>query len=327
MKLKLVEHFGSERAALSILPVRVGADGFHAYAWMPLLTLATYLSVQWWAAWYPGAEPGGGGYIAQRIFAARSEKEGVQATLFFQIAHYALRPWPWIVTGLATVILYPNLVDKEAGYVHAFVDLLPTPWRGFMLAGFAAAYMSTVGTHLNWGASYLVNDVYKRFLKKNKTEAHYVGVSRLTTVLLFIASIGVTSQLSSVEKAWEYLLAIGAGTGLVFILRWYWWRINAWSEISAMVASLVVSILAFIYIKPMFAANDPNAIAVIMLVTVACSTVVWVVVTMLTPPETDATLESFYQRVRPGGPGWVTVSTRLGYGREPIPGGALAWTN
>ena len=327
MKIKLVEHFGSERAALSILPVRVGADGFHAYAWMPLLTLATYLSVQWWAAWYPGAEPGGGGYIAQRIFAARTEKEGVLATLFFQIAHYALRPWPWIVTGLATVILYPNLVDKEAGYVHAFVDLLPTPWRGFMLAGFAAAYMSTVGTHLNWGASYLVNDVYKRFLKKNKTEAHYVGVSRLTTVLLFIASIGVTSQLSSVEKAWEYLLAIGAGTGLVFILRWYWWRINAWSEISAMVASLVVSIFAFIYIKPMFAVNDPNAIAVIMLVTVACSTVVWVVVTMLTPPETDATLESFYQRVRPGGPGWVTVSTRLGYGREPIPGGALAWTN
>ncbi len=327
MKIKLVEHFGSERAALSILPVRVGADGFHAYAWMPLLTLATYLSVQWWAAWYPGAEPGGGGYIAQRIFAARTEKEGVLATLFFQIAHYALRPWPWIVTGLATVILYPNLVDKEAGYVHAFVDLLPTPWRGFMLAGFAAAYMSTVGTHLNWGASYLVNDVYKRFLKKNKTEAHYVGVSRLTTVLLFIASIGVTSQLSSVEKAWEYLLAIGAGTGLVFILRWYWWRINAWSEISAMVASLVVSILAFIYIKPMFAANDPNAIAVIMLVTVACSTVVWVVVTMLTPPETDTTLDSFYQRVRPGGPGWVTVSTRLGYGREPIPGGALAWTN
>ena len=327
MKIKLVEHFGSERAALSILPVRIGADGFHAYAWMPLLTLATYLSVQWWAAWYPGAEPGGGGYIAQRIFAARTEKEGVLATLFFQIAHYALRPWPWIVTGLATVILYPNLVDKEAGYVHAFVDLLPTPWRGFMLAGFAAAYMSTVGTHLNWGASYLVNDVYKRFLKKNKTEAHYVGVSRLTTVLLFIASIGVTSQLSSVEKAWEYLLAIGAGTGLVFILRWYWWRINAWSEISAMVASLVVSILAFIYIKPMFADNDPNAIAVIMLVTVACSTVVWIVVTMLTPPETDATLESFYQRVRPGGPGWVTVSTRLGYGREPIPGGALAWTN
>jgi SSS family solute:Na+ symporter len=327
MKIKLAAHFGSERAALSVLPVSYSGGSFHAYAWMPLLTLCTYLSVQWWAAWYPGAEPGGGGYIAQRIFAAKTERDGVLATLFFQIAHYALRPWPWIVTGLATVILYPNLQDKEAGYVHAFVDLLPTPWRGFMLAGFAAAYMSTVGTHLNWGASYLVNDFYKRFLKKNETEKHYVAVSRATTVLLFLASIAVTSQLSSVEKAWELLLGLGAGTGLVFILRWYWWRINAWSEISAMVASFVFSILGFIYIKPQFAADDPNATATMMLVTVACSTVVWLTVTFLTSPEPDATLDSFYRRVRPGGPGWAGVSTRLGFGREPIPGGALAWTN
>jgi SSS family solute:Na+ symporter len=327
MKVKLAAHFGSERAALSVLPVSYSDGSFHAYAWMPLLTLCTYLSVQWWAAWYPGAEPGGGGYIAQRIFSAKTERDGVLATLFFQIAHYALRPWPWIVTGLATVILYPNLQDKEAGYVHAFVDLLPTPWRGFMLAGFAAAYMSTIGTHLNWGASYLVNDFYKRFLKKDGTEKHYVAISRATTVLLFLASIGVTSQLSSVEKAWELLLGLGAGTGLVFILRWYWWRINAWSEISAMIASFVFSILGFIYIKPQFAANDPNSTAVVMLVTVACSTVVWLTVTFITSPEPDATLDSFYRRVRPGGPGWVTVSTRLGFGREPIPGGALAWTN
>ena len=327
MKLKLVAHFGSEKAALSVLPVSAGPGGLHAYAWMPLMTLGVYLSVQWWAAWYPGAEPGGGGYIAQRIFSARTEREGVLATLFFNIAHYALRPWPWIVTGLATVILYPTLQDKESGYVHAFVDLLPTPWRGFMLAGFAAAYMSTVGTHLNWGASYLVNDFYKRFLRKDATQKHYVAVSRAATVFLFLASIAVTSQLSSVEKAWELLLALGAGTGLVFILRWYWWRINAWSEISAMTASFVVSVLGFVYIKPMFAADDPNAIATMMLVTVACSTVVWLVVTMLTSPEPDATLESFYRRVRPGGPGWAAVSMRLGFGREPIPGGALAWTN
>lgn len=327
MKVKLAAHFGSERAALSVLPVSYTDGGFHAYAWMPLLTLCTYLSVQWWAAWYPGAEPGGGGYVAQRIFSAKTERDGVLATLFFQIAHYALRPWPWIVTGLATVILYPNLQDKESGYVHAFVDLLPTPWRGFMLAGFAAAYMSTVGTHLNWGASYLVNDFYKRFLKKDGTEKHYVAISRATTVLLFLASIAVTSQLSSVEKAWELLLGLGAGTGLVFILRWYWWRINAWSEISAMIASFVFSILGFIYIKPQFAANDPNSTAVIMLVTVACSTVVWLTVTFATSPEPDATLDSFYRRVRPGGPGWATVSRRLGFGREPIPGGALAWTN
>ncbi len=327
MKTKLVDHFGSETAALSVLPVSVTATGVHAYAWMPLLTLAVYLSVQWWAAWYPGAEPGGGGYVAQRIFSARTEKDGVLATLFFQIAHYALRPWPWIVTGLATVILYPTLQDREAGYVRAFVDLLPTPWRGFMLAGFAAAYMSTVATHLNWGASYLVNDFYKRFVKREESERHYVAVSRVATVLLFLASLVVTSQLSSVEKAWELLLALGAGTGLVLILRWYWWRINAWSEISAMVASFVVSLLAFAYVKPRFAANDPNATAAVMLVTVACSTVAWLMVTLLTRPEPEPVLEAFYRRVRPGGPGWARVSARLGFGREPIPGGALAWTN
>jgi solute:Na+ symporter, SSS family len=327
MKVKLVEHFGSEAAALSVLPVSATASGLHAYAWMPLLTLGVYLSVQWWAAWYPGAEPGGGGYVAQRIFSARTEKDGVLATLFFQIAHYALRPWPWIVTGLATVILYPTLQDREAGYVQAFVDLLPTPWRGFMLAGFAAAYMSTVATHLNWGASYLVNDFYKRFVRRDASQAHYVAVSRIATVLLFLGSIAVTSQLSSVEKAWELLLALGAGTGLVLILRWYWWRINAWSEISAMVASFVVSLLGFAFIKPRFADNDPNATATIMLVTVACSTLVWLTVTLLTRPEPDAVLDAFYRRVRPGGPGWARVSARLGFGREPIPGGALAWTN
>ena len=327
LKTKVAAHFGSEAAALSVLPVRVDSTGIHAYAWMPLMTLMVYLSVQWWAAWYPGAEPGGGGYVAQRIFSARSERDGVLATLFFQIAHYALRPWPWIVTGLATVILYPTLEDKEAGYVQAFVDLLPTPWRGFMLAGFAAAYMSTVGTHLNWGASYLVNDFYKRFLKTDGTERHYVGVSRVATVLLFLASIAVTSQLSSIEKAWELLLALGAGTGLVLILRWYWWRINAWSEISAMIASFAVSTLAFTFLAPRFAANDPNAIAAVMLVTVAVSTVVWVVVTFATAPEPPAVLDAFYRRVRPGGPGWAPVSRRLGFGREPIPGGALAWTN
>ena len=327
MKVKLAAHFGSEAAALSVLPVRLDAGGLYAYAWMPLMTLMVYLSVQWWAAWYPGAEPGGGGYVAQRIFSARSERDGVLATLFFQIAHYALRPWPWIVTGLATVILYPTLQDKEAGYVQAFVDLLPTPWRGFMLAGFAAAYMSTVGTHLNWGASYLVNDFYKRFVKTDGDERHYVSVSRWATVLLFLASIAVTSQLSSIEKAWELLLALGAGTGLVLILRWYWWRINAWSEISAMVASFAVSTLAFAFVAPRFAENDPNATAAVMLLTVAVSTVVWVVVTFATAPEPPAVLDAFYRRVRPGGPGWARVSERLGLGREPIPGGALAWTN
>ena len=246
---------------------------------------------------------------------------------FFQVAHYALRPWPWIITGLATVIMYPTLQDKEAGYVHAFVDLLPTPWRGFMLAGFAAAYMSTIGTHLNWGASYLVNDFYKRFVKKDARDKHYVNVGRAATVLLFLASIIVTSQLSSVEKAWKFLLAMGAGTGLVLILRWYWWRINAWSEISAMIVSFLASLVFMNVVPPRFAAGDPNADAWIMIGTVAVTTVTWVVATFLTKPEPDAVLDAFYRRVRPGGAGWRRVAERLGYGRESIPGGALAWTN
>jgi SSS family solute:Na+ symporter len=327
LREKVSAHFGSETAALSVLPVSVTPNGLEAYAWMPLLALTVFLSVQWWAAWYPGAEPGGGGYVAQRIFSARSERDGILATLFFQVAHYALRPWPWIVTGLCTIVLYPNLVDKEAGYVHAFVDYLPTPWRGVMMAGFAAAYMSTVGTQLNWGASYLVNDFYKRFLRPAETEKHYVTVARIATVFLFLASIAVTSQLDSIERAWRFLLALGAGTGLVLILRWYWWRINAWSEISAMITSFIVSAIAFRVVPGRFAPGDPNSDATIMLVTVAISTVVWITVTFATSPEPDSVLESFYRRVRPGGPGWRRISEQAGFGRERIPGGSLAWTN
>jgi Na+/proline symporter len=327
LKAGLAAHFGSEAAAISFLPVRVTSTGIHAYPWMPLVALLTFLSVQWWAAWYPGAEPGGGGYVAQRIFSAKTEKDGVLATLFFQFCHYAIRPWPWIVTGLATILLYPNLVDKESGYVKAFVDLLPTPWRGVMMAGFAAAYMSTVGTQLNWGASYLVNDFYKRFLRRNESEHHYVKISRWTTIALFLASAVVAWQLNTVEGAWKFLLAIGAGTGLVLILRWYWWRVNAWSEISAMIASFVASMILFRPVHNAFPAGDLRGDAWLMLITVAISTVVWVSVTFLTAPETDATLDAFYLRVRPGGRGWRRVSERLGYGVEQIPGGALAWTN
>ena len=327
----LATKFGSSTAAISVLPVRVGPNGLEAYTWMPLLALAVFLSVQWWAAWYPGAEPGGGGYVAQRIFSSKTERDGVLATLFFQVAHYAIRPWPWIITGLATVLLYPNGVgpthDHEAAYVQAFVDLLPTPWRGFMMAGFAAAYMSTVGTQLNWGASYLVNDFYKRFMNKDATEKHYVSVSRWATVFLFLGSVFVTMNLTTVEGAWKFLLALGSGTGLVLILRWYWWRINAWSEISAMIASFVVSIGAITAFKGRFPAGDLRSDAWVMLTTVLVSTIVWVSVTFLTAPEPESKLESFYERVRPGGPGWRRISERLGYGGESIPGGALAWTN
>ncbi|MFL5556976.1 MAG: sodium:solute symporter family protein [Gemmatimonadaceae bacterium] len=331
LKTGLTAHFGDADAALSVLPLRVTDTGIEAYAWMPLLALFVFLSVQWWAAWYPGAEPGGGGYVAQRIFSSRTERDGVLATLFFNVAHYAIRPWPWIITGLCTVLLYPAGIgpthDHEAAYVQAFVDLLPTPWRGFMMAGFAAAYMSTVGTQLNWGASYLVTDFYKRFVNRDATERHYVTMSRLATVFLFLASALVTMQLQTIEGAWKFLLALGSGTGLVLILRWYWWRINAWSEISAMIASFVVSLVGIATIKPRFPAGDLRGDAWVMLVTVAISTVVWLGVTFATKPEPDRVLEAFYRRVRPGGPGWETVSTRAGFGRESIPGGALAWTN
>ena len=331
LKAGLGAHFGDANAALSVLPIRFGPNGIEAYPWMPLLALFVFLSVQWWAAWYPGAEPGGGGYVAQRIFSSKTEKDGVLATLFFNVAHYALRPWPWIITGLCTVILYPAGIgpthDHEAAYVQAFVDLLPTPWRGFMMAGFAAAYMSTVGTQLNWGASYLVNDFYKRFINRTATEKHYVAVSRMATVFLFLAAALVTMQLSTIEGAWKFLLALGSGTGLVLILRGYWRRINAWSEISAMTASFIVSLIAISVIKPRFAADDFRGDAWVMLVTVVVSTVVWITATFVTAPEPDAMLQSFYRRVRPGGPGWARVSESLGYGRETIPGGALAWTN
>jgi Na+/proline symporter len=331
LKAGVAAHFGSPTAGLSVLPMKFTGHGIEAYTWMPLLALFVFLSVQWWAAWYPGAEPGGGGYVAQRIFSAKTERDGVLATLFFQVAQYAIRPWPWIITGLATIMLYPNGIgpthDHEAAYVQAFVDLLPTPWRGVMMAGFAAAYMSTVGTQLNWGASYLVNDFYKRFLNTSASEKHYVSVSRWTTIGLFLASAVVAWQLDTIQGAWEFLLALGSGTGLVLILRWYWWRINAWSEISAMIVSAVVSLAAHPFVVAMYPTGDQRIIAVTMLITVAVSTVVWLAVTFLTAPEPDETLNAFYLRVRPGGPGWAHVSERLGLGRERTPGGALAWTN
>lgn len=314
----LADVYGSAEAATSLLP----ATGV---AWMPAITFAVYLAMNWWASWYPGAEPGGGGYVAQRIFSARTERDGLLATLWFNVAHYALRPWPWILVALSTTVLYPGLENPRQGYVMAILDLLPPGLTGLLLAGLAAAYMSTISTQLNWGASYLVNDLYARFLDRGEGEAHLIRVSRAATLVLMLASLVVTYFMSSIEGAWRFLLAIGAGTGLVLILRWYWWRINAWSEIAAMVASLVVSLV--LWFGAGLDPDDPGQWAGIMIVTVACSTAVWLAVTFLTRPEPDEVLEGFYRRVRPGGPGWSTVSRRLGFGREEIEGGALNWTN
>jgi Na+/proline symporter len=279
-------------------------------AWLPVLTLGVYLAVNWWATWYPGAEPGGGGYVAQRIFSARDERHGVLATLWFNLAHYALRPWPWILTALVALVLYPSLPDKEAAYVQAFMDpqVFPRWLRGFMIAGFAAAYMSTIATQLNWGASYIINDFYRRFVAPSKSERHYVIASQMATVLLMIVSLVVTFYLESIAGAWKLLMATGAGTGTVLLLRWYWWRINAWSEISAMVTAAVVSLLLQT-IWPKWNADHLSDFGYLILVTVGVTTVVWLSVTLLTSPEPREKLRAFYEHVRPAGPGWKPVAT------------------
>ena len=319
LQAKMTAHFGSSAAAFGVIPPV-------NEAWLPLSTLLVFLAVQWWAAWYPGAEPGGGGYIAQRILSAKDERHGLLATLWFNIAHYALRPWPWILVGFVSLVTHPGLANPEEGYVRVMVDVLPSPLKGLLLAAFAAAYMSTISTHLNWGASYLVNDVYLRFIKPQAGPRAQVAASRVATVFLMLASLGVMAYLRSVEQGWKLLIGLGAGTGLVFILRWYWWRINAWSEISAMAASFVTSIALQ---RAHLQSGDTSSpdYAITMLVTVGVTTVVWLAVTLLTRPESPETLERFYRRVRPGGAGWRPVAARLGYGNDPIPGGVLSWVN
>jgi Na+/proline symporter len=281
--------------------------------WMPAITLFVYLGVIWWSTWYPGAEPGGGGYVAQRIFSAKNEKHGLLATLWFNIAHYALRPWPWILTALASLILYPTLADKESGYIKTLLDpnVFPTYLRGFMLAAFAAAYMSTIGTQLNWGASYVINDFYRRFVERDGNERHYVIVSQLVTLLLMIASVIVTFYMESIGGAWKLLLVTGAGTGTVLLLRWFWWRINAWSEVSAMITAAIVSIFLQLVVK--WNSDEPRQFAYLMLVTVGITTVVWVVATLFTAPEPTEKLISFYNRVRPEGPGWDRIAAQAGH--------------
>jgi Na+/proline symporter len=281
-------------------------------AWMPAITLFVYLGVNWWASWYPGAEPGGGGYVAQRIFAAKDERHGLFATLWFNIAHYAVRPWPWILTALASLVLYPDLADRESGYVRTLMDpaVFPPALRGIMLAAFAAAYMSTIGTQLNWGASYVVNDFYRRFVRRRAREREYVVVSQAVTVALMLVSIVVTLNLASIEQAWKLLIVTGAGTGSVLLLRWFWWRINAWSEVAAMAVAAAVSL--WLQIGLGWSGDRPRDFAWIMIVTVAATTVAWLGVTLLTAPENEATLARFYHRVRPQGPGWRRVALALG---------------
>jgi SSS family solute:Na+ symporter len=283
---------------------------------LPVITFAVHLAVQWWAFWYPGAEPGGGGYIAQRIFSARDERHGLLSVLWFNLAHYALRPWPWILTALVAVVLYPGLAQPEKGYMLVATQHTPHALLGVLLAGFMAAFMSTVATQLNWGSSYLVEDFYRRFLRKKGSEAHYVNASRLATLLLVVAAAWVSLQLRSVSEGWKIVLELGAGTGGVYLLRWYWWRVNAWSEIAAMSAALATtmalrtgSLWAALVGRPLaFHGSDAVIFAKTTLCTTGVTTLVWVVVTLLTPPEPGTTLVNFYRRVKPDVRGWGPVA-------------------
>src|SRR5688572_29093950 len=275
-------------------------------AWMPAIAFFAYLAVNWWASWYPGAEPGGGGYVAQRIMSTRNERHALLAALWFNIAHYALRPWPWILVALVSMVLHPNLADPESGYVLVMTQLLPPFWRGLLLAAFFAAYMSTISTQLNWGASYLVNDVYRRFWAPGRDERHYASAGRAATLLMMVIAGVATLFIGSVEGAWKFLLALGAGTGLVYLLRWYWWRINAWSEVSAMVVAFVVSLALQGWFG--LSGDDPRGFAILLMTTTAVTTAAWLTVTYLTAPEPRERLREFYARARPGGPGWTAVA-------------------
>jgi len=283
---------------------------------MALAAFVVPLTVQWWAVWYPGAEPGGGSYIAQRMLAARDERHALMGTLWFNVAHYALRPWPWILVALASRLVFPTLEDLRRALPHvspglvgndiaypAMLTLLPHGWLGLLLAALLAAYVSTISTHLNWGSSYLVMDFYKRFLRPAAGERHLVRMSRLTSALLMLLASALTFLLTTAGETFTLVLSVGAGTGLIYLLRWFWWRINAWSEIVAMVSSFLIAIGVFLARRSGLALADHEAL----LVSVTGTTLCWLGATYLTRPVERATLVAFVRRIRPAGPGWRAV--------------------
>ena len=297
------------------------------------------IAVQWWSTWYPGAEPGGGGYIAQRMLAAKDESHALKATLWFNLAHYALRPWPWIIVALASLIVYPTLDSIQAAFptvdpsivrhdlaYPAMLVFLPSGLLGLVVASLAAAYMSTISTHLNWGASYIIDDWYRRFISPDREDRHYLRLARLATIGLIILAGIVSLWLENALQAFQILLQIGAGTGLVFLLRWFWWRINAWSEISAMIISFLIAVY-FQFVHTNILGLEPLEPSFQLVFGVLLTSVGWVTVTLLTPPASPETLKSFHQLIRPMGGGWRGA----GLGLEPEPNGSsptaafLAW--
>lgn len=299
------------------------------------------IAVQWWAVWYPGAEPGGGSYIAQRMLASKSEKDSLGSVLFFNLAHYVLRPWPWILVGLASLIVYPQLSDIQKAFPNldpsllghdiafpAMLKFLPVGFIGLMVGGLIAANSSTILTHLNWGASYLVHDFYRRFMRRNASEKHYVFAGRMATIGLFFCASGLVFVLDTAKDAFDIILQVGAGTGLLYLVRWFWWRVNAWCEVTAMVSSFMVSVVLLVLAKNGIHMSTHIAL----LITVAFTTVCWVLTAFLGPETDHRVLTEFYKKIRPFGPGWARIRTEAGISEkearathENIPMSLLGW--
>jgi Na+/proline symporter len=288
---------------------------------LALMIFIVPIAIGWWANWYPGAEPGGGSYIAQRMLASKSEKDSLGGTLFFNLAHYVLRPWPWIITALCSIVIFPELKDIQAAFpladprlighdsaFPAMLKFLPVGFAGLMMGGLIAANSSTILTHLNWGSSYLVHDFYRRFIAPDATEKHYVLVGRLSTVGLYVFAALLSLALESAQDAFEILISIGAGTGLLYLLRWFWWRINAWTEVVAMVSSFTISVIFFILRKT----GHAQPFAHTVLYSVAFTTLCWLIAVYVTPPTSRERLIAFYRKVHPSGPGWRVVREEAG---------------
>ena len=307
--------------SMSVFP-----DWSNPASWIPIFFIP--LAIQWWSSWYPGAEPGGGGYIAQRMLAAKNEKHAMGATLLFNLAHYALRPWPWIIIALCSMIIFPTTADIQRQLPHvnpsiikddlafpAMLTFLPTGLLGLLVAALIAAFMSTIATHLNWGSSYIINDFYSRFINREASEKKLVAMARWSTLILMIIASVVATYLDNALQAFNILLQIGAGTGLIFILRWFWYRINAWSEISGMVISFIVAIYFELFYQGALQSHEKLVIGVVI------TTIGWLLVTMITKPESDEVLRNFYQRIKPHSLGWNAWIRKSSLPVEKVPEG------
>jgi SSS family solute:Na+ symporter len=345
-----VRYVGGLGSLVSALSARAGPNGLHYLNLLPDfrnhwdMALAVFimpLAVQWWAVWYPGAEPGGGSYIAQRMLASKSEKDSLGSVLFFNLAHYVLRPWPWILVALSSIIVFPELADIQKAFPHidprllghdiaypAMIRFLPVGFIGLMIGGLLAANSSTILTHLNWGASYLVHDFYRRFIRRDATEKHYVRVGRISTVGLFLFASLLVFVLETAKDSFDIILQVGAGTGLLYLVRWFWWRVNAWCEVSAMVSSFGISVVLLVLRRAGIIV--PTHYALIM--TVAFTTICWLLTAFWGPRTDTPTLVSFYRKVRPFGPGWKRIRAEAGISEaeasgkhENIPLALVGW--